>query len=116
YTWDGIPCLYYGTEQLFAGGVDPQNREDMSGGNPKPAEGPPLAAFATGHPFFGFVKGLIAMRKQHEALRRGAVDVRWSTTLAGARRDAGLFAFERASAGEKLLVVLNTADQDSETC
>ena len=34
YTWDGIPCLYYGTEQGFAGGVDPANREDMWGGNP----------------------------------------------------------------------------------
>ena len=29
YTWDGIPCMYYGTEQLFHGGVDPTNREDM---------------------------------------------------------------------------------------
>ena len=22
-TWDGIPCVYYGTEQRFHGGVDP---------------------------------------------------------------------------------------------
>jgi glycosidase len=28
-TWDGIPCMYYGTEQAFEGGVDPANREDM---------------------------------------------------------------------------------------
>ena len=34
FTWDGIPCVYYGTEQGFAGGVDPKNREDMFGGNP----------------------------------------------------------------------------------
>jgi alpha-amylase len=33
-TWDGIPCVYYGTEQAFAGGVDPKNREDMWRGNP----------------------------------------------------------------------------------
>jgi glycosidase len=29
FTWDGIPCIYYGTEQGFHGGVDPGNREDM---------------------------------------------------------------------------------------
>ena len=34
YTWDGVPCLYYGTEQGFSGGVDPGNREDMFAGNP----------------------------------------------------------------------------------
>ena len=33
FTWDGLPCVYYGTEQGFAGGVDPKNREDMFAGN-----------------------------------------------------------------------------------
>jgi glycosidase len=28
-TAEGIPCLYYGTEQEFRGGNDPSNREDM---------------------------------------------------------------------------------------
>jgi len=42
-TWDGIPCVYYGTEQGFAGGVDPKNREDMFRGN----EALNLAPFAT---------------------------------------------------------------------
>src|SRR5690606_18669518 len=28
-TADGVPCLYYGTEQEFRGGNDPSNREDM---------------------------------------------------------------------------------------
>ena len=32
FTWDGLPCVYYGTEQGFAGGVDPKNREDMFAG------------------------------------------------------------------------------------
>ncbi|HVK74370.1 MAG TPA: alpha-amylase family glycosyl hydrolase [Kofleriaceae bacterium] len=112
YTWDGIPCLYYGTEQLFAGGVDPANREDMWRGNP--ARG--LAPFDTGHAHFQFVQQLIRMRKDHVALRRGTVEPRWSTTDAGVGRDRGIFAFERVADEEKVLVVLNASTQTSEAC
>jgi hypothetical protein len=56
------------------------------------------------------------VRKQHEALRRGDVAVKWATRDAGARRDAGIFGFERASGSDKVLVVLNASTQDSETC
>jgi glycosidase len=112
-TWDGIPCVYYGTEQGFAGGVDPKNREDMFGGNPALGYAP----FATDHATFKLVKDLIAMRGKHVALRHGQVTPVWSTTIAGARRDAGIFAFERAVPGdETALVVLNASDQSSETC
>ncbi len=117
YTWDGVPCLYYGTEQLLAGGVDPKNREDMNLGNPAPIDGrAAIAPFDVDHPFFKKVQALIAMRKKHEPLRRGTVDVRWSTSQPGARRDAGIFAFEREAAGEKVLVIINASDQESETC
>ena len=113
FTWDGIPCVYYGTEQLFAGGVDPKNREDMFGGNPALGYAP----FATDNDTFKLVQGLIDMRKAHSALRRGTVSPAWSTTVAGARRDAGIFAFEREADDETALIVLNTGDQDgSETC
>jgi hypothetical protein len=40
----------------------------------------------------------------------------WSTTVAGARRDAGIFAFERSTQNETALVVLNASDQTSEAC
>ncbi len=112
FTWDGIPCVYYGTEQIFDGGVDPRNREDMYLGNPEQG----LAPWATDHEHFAYVRDFIQLRKDHVALRRGAVDPRWSTEVGGARRDAGIFAFERSTAEETVLVVLNAADQDSETC
>jgi len=112
FTWDGLPCVYYGTEQLFDGGVDPRNREDMSLGNP--ARG--FAPFATDHDWFRYVKALIQMRKDNPALRRGSVEPRWSTTVEGARRDAGIFAFERVDAEQTALVVLDVSGQDSETC
>lgn len=112
FTWDGIPCVYYGTEQAFAGGVDPANREDLWAGN----RGLGYPGFDTTNPAFAQVRDLIAVRKQHEALRRGDVAVKWATRDPGARRDAGIFGFERASASDKVLVVLNASTQDSETC
>ncbi|HUQ01858.1 MAG TPA: alpha-amylase family glycosyl hydrolase [Kofleriaceae bacterium] len=111
-TWDGIPCVYYGTEQGFAGGVDPANREDMWRGNP----GKGYPAFDTANAHFALVKDLIALRKERAALRRGTVEIKWSTAQAGARRDAGIFAFERVADDDKVLVVLNTSEQDSEAC
>jgi hypothetical protein len=113
YTWDGIPCLYYGTEQLFNGGVDPANREDMFLGNPAMGYPP----FDTTNDTFKLVQGLIKMRKDHSALRRGNVTPVWSTTVAGAKRDAGIFAFERTDIGnETMLIVLNSSTQTSESC
>lgn len=112
YTWDGIPCLYYGTEQHFHGGVDPKNREDMWAGNPDDGYAP----WATDHPTYQLVHDLIAVRKDHEALRRGDVSITWSVEQPGARRDAGIFAFERASDSDKVLVVINASAQSSETC
>ncbi len=111
-TWDGIPCVYYGTEQGFAGGVDPKNREDMFGGNPTLGYAP----FATDHATFKMTADLIAMRKAHHALTRGTVSPAWSTTAIGARRDAGIFAFERVATDETAVVVLNTGDTASESC
>jgi glycosidase len=113
YTWDGIPCMYYGTEQLFNGGVDPANREDMFGGNPAMGYAP----FDTTNATFQMAKALIQMRKDHIALRRGTVTPVWSTTASGAERDAGIFAFERTVTGdETALVVLNASDQSSDSC
>ncbi|HEY4239406.1 MAG TPA: alpha-amylase family glycosyl hydrolase [Kofleriaceae bacterium] len=112
FTWDGLPCVYYGTEQLFHGGVDPKNREDLWGGNPDAGYAP----YQEDQPTFQLVKGLIAMRKAHPALTHGTVAPKWSTTVAGARRDAGIFAFERSSPDELALVVLDASDQSSETC
>ena len=112
FTWDGIPCLYYGTEQGFHGGVDPANREDMWAGNTDAGYAP----WAQDHALFQQTAGWIALRKARAALRRGDVAVKWSVSVAGARRDAGIFAFERAAEGDKVLVVLNAGEVASEAC
>jgi glycosidase len=111
-TWDGIPCVYYGTEQAFAGGVDPKNREDMWRGN----AALDYPGFDTSNEHFEYVQGLVEMRKDNIALRRGEVSPKWSTTMSGARRDAGIFAFERVDPEQTVLVVINSSEQQSETC
>ncbi len=112
-TWDGIPCLYYGTEQRFHGGNDPLNREDMWRGNDYDG----FKAFDTTNDTFKYVQALIALRREHEALRRGQVRIAYVSERPRPARDSGMFAFERFTDNEKVLVVLNTADdQDGLTC
>lgn len=119
FTAEGIPCLYYGTEQEFRGGNDPSNREDMWRPYPYLGETTPPPAFDTSGPTFRFIQSLIAFRKKYPALRFGDTRVVWSTPRAGDESDAGIFAFERTggdAGGNYALVVLNTnQSHDSRT-
>jgi alpha-amylase len=101
-TEEGIPCVYYGTEQDFNGGNDPANREVL---------------WETGFPesgaTFQHFANLAQIRRASVALRRGDTLVRYSTTNVGAESDAGIFAFERSggdAADSYVLVVMNTND------
>lgn len=105
-TEDGVPCIYYGTEQNFSGGNDPANREILWN-----------AGFDETNATFQHIAELTKLRKTYEALRRGALRVVYSTPHVGTETDAGIFAYERtggdAPAPEYALVVLNTNDQKS---
>jgi alpha-amylase len=97
---EGIPELYYGTEQNFAGGNDPSNREVLW-----------TTGFDQTNDTFQHIKKLAHLRSNYVALRRGDTSVLWSTPHTGTEDDAGIFAFERAGgdAGSGYtLVVLNT--------
>ncbi len=106
-TEDGIPCLYYGTEQEFSGGNDPANREVFWN-----------AGFAeTGTTWQHFSK-LAKLRSKYIALRRGDLNVVYSTPHVAQETDAGIFAYERGGGdapGAYALVVLNTNAQKSST-
>ncbi len=105
YTEDGIPCLYYGTEQEFFGGNDPSNRERMWDTN-----------FATSGATFQFTQKLIAIRKTYSQLRRGTLKFDFTTDHVGSESDAHLVAFERTDGAKTILVTINTADaQTSDT-
>jgi glycosidase len=106
-TEDGIPCLYYGTEQELSGGNDPNNRERLWD-----------TGFDTTGATFQFVQKLIKIRKAYSPLRRGDLTFKWSTQHVAMEQDAGMVAFERHDPGtnKTVLVVINTSDlKQSET-
>ncbi len=109
YMEEGIPNLFYGTEQEFSGGNDPANREVLW-----------TTGFPTNGATFAHIAKLARIRKAYPALRRGDTKVVWSTPDKGTEDDAGIFAFERAGgdagSGAYALVVQNTnAFQSSST-
>jgi alpha-amylase len=108
FTEDGIPCVYYGTEQEFSGGNDPANREVLWN-----------AGFRTDGDTYQHMARLARLRKAYVALRRGDTKVVWSSAHVAQEDDAGIFAFERAGgdtgAGPYALVVMNTNDFKSST-
>src|SRR5262249_29538647 len=101
-TMDGIPCIYYGTEQALSSGNDPANRERFFPGG-----------FNTTNETFKYTQALLALRKQLAPLRRGDLNVVWSTDHAANEEDAGIFAFERAAGTDRVLVVLNVSDMQT---
>lgn len=101
---DGIPCLYYGTEQEFHGGNDPSNRERMWETN-----------FDTTNATFRHVRALTTLRQKYQALRRGTFAVRWTTRNTGNEQDAGMLAFERVDGNNYALVVIHAKDGTAET-
>ena len=91
YTLQGIPCLYYGTEQAFNGRGDPYNREDMK--------------FDDTTPLHQFIKTLNTLRQRNRDLRAG------TQTILTDEPAAGLFAFKR---GDTALIIINTASVEKE--
>jgi alpha-amylase len=99
FTEDGIPCVYYGTEQEFDGGNDPTNRERLWD-----------TGFRTDGATFKWIQKLIRIRKAYAPLRYGTIVVRWSTNDVANEEDANTFAFERTFANHTILVALNVSD------
>jgi glycosidase len=106
YTAQGIPSLYYGTEQGFDGGKDPWDREDMFAGQFEwgPSRGD---NFNMTHPLFRLVAMLNNFRRLYPALQTGIQSNLWSD--AGG---PGLFAYTRRLGAQQVLSVLNTAAGD----
>jgi len=105
FTIDGIPCIYYGTEQNFSGGNDPANREALWN-----------SGYDTSNETFRHISAMAALRAQYAPLRRGDLKIIWSTDHTGDEEDAGILAFERTYKNETVVVVLNTnKSHDSST-
>ena len=128
-TQDGIPCVYYGTEQEFSGGNDPANRERMfdtildnvyrgSGGAQRESLG--VSGYSQDGDMFKWVARLTRVRRAYAALRRGDLRIAWSTDHTGNESDAGIFAFTRtyqepAGGLKTALVVTNVHNDQAST-
>ncbi|MCB9507536.1 MAG: alpha-amylase [Myxococcales bacterium] len=94
---DGMPCIYYGTEQGFAGGNDPGNREPLW-----------WSGYDRTHPTYQLISRLSAVRRRYPELSFGTLRIAWSTPRTGDEADAGVFAFERRYHGARAMVIVNT--------
>jgi glycosidase len=104
----GVPQIYSGDEIGMTGGDDPDNRRDFPGGFP----GDPANAFtaagrnAEQQGVFSYIQAMMALRKEHRALRTGK---QWHIGW-----DATYYAFLRESGEDKVFVIYNNAATDRE--
>lgn len=100
-TIDGIPCIYYGTEQNLSGGPDPSNREDMW-----------RTGFRRDGATYQYMKALIKLRRELPALRYGEMRFTWTSNAGDTSSSANLLAYERVTDTQTALVVINNQDPD----
>ncbi len=103
-TLQGIPCIYYGTEQGLAGRGDRREyaREALWG---------VPGAFSTGHSLYRLIRRLSRLRKRHPALRYGRQYFRASSgngiDFGDSPYPGGVLAFSRILNDRELLVAAN---------
>jgi len=98
YTVDAIPSVYYGTEQELAGGWGNASREVLW------EEG-----FREDTRMYRHLARLAEIRRESAALRRGKLVVRYASSVSAhtSAPGAGLLAWEREHAEERILVAMN---------
>lgn len=115
FTMRGVPTVYYGDEQGFAGiGNDMSARADMFASKVKEYNDTPLvgtthttaeSSFRTDHPLFLAIQELARLRREHPALRDGRQIVRAYS------EKPGLLALSRIDpqSGREILIAYNTS-------
>jgi glycosidase len=115
FTLRGVPVVYYGDEQGFAGrGGDQDARQDMFASQVASYNSEPLlgtgdsavhGSFNREHPLYRAIARLASLRHSQAALRDGAQRVRADATA------PGLFAVSRLDpqGGRELLIAFNTS-------
>jgi cyclomaltodextrinase len=93
-TLPGAPCIYYGDEIGMEGGLDPDCRRAF-----------PCDEGRWDRDLLAFVRGVLAVRRESDALRRG------SFRIAGS--GGNVVAFERSFGAERVVVVVNAGPGDA---
>lgn len=104
-TMRGEPLIYSGDEIGMTGGKDPDNRHDFPGGFPGDQQNAFTAAGRTEqqNDIWNHVHRLLTLRRQHAALRHGALEELLATKQQ--------FAYLRCLPGDAVLVALNTSSR-----
>jgi glycosidase len=107
-TLRGIPELYYGDEIGLPGGGDPDNRRDFPGGWPGDAQNAFTREGRTREQkeLFGYVQSLLRVRREHAALRSGAL---WHLAS-----EDSFYVFMRETEEEKLVVAFHNGSTNLE--
>jgi len=113
FTLQGIPCLYYGTEQGLHGTRDKDGKPDLSSlESVREALWGKRRAFDKNHHLYGQIRDLSLLRDREPALRYGRLYFR---QLSGNSQDfghssgnGGILAYSRILSDRELLVVANT--------
>ncbi|MFC0211450.1 family 14 glycosylhydrolase [Paenibacillus chartarius] len=87
FTSRGVPIVYQGTELGYAGGDDPNNREDIV---PNP-----------NHELYRYIAKLNGVRSAHPALQNGTQKEKWS--------DTSFYGFQRSKDGDEAVVLINNS-------
>lgn len=108
FTLQGIPCLYYGTEQgLHGAGAGPESVREALWGKPD--------AFDARHPIYHAVQLLAGAREHHPALRYGRQYFRPTAEngidFGYCSAQSGVLAFSRLLFDREVLVLANTDTQ-----
>lgn len=100
-TMRGIPEIYSGDEIGMTGGDDPDNRHDFPGGWPGDKQNAFEASGRTAEQqeVYAYVKSLLALRKEHSALREGK---QWTIGT-----DANYYAYLRDDGQERVLAIFS---------
>lgn len=97
-TIPGVPVIYYGTEQGFT----EQRGAMFAGGHGSGG----VDHFAQGSELYRYVQEMTALRKEHPALRKGALKVLRDNGAA-----PGVFAYALEHEGETVVVLHNTSEE-----
>lgn len=109
FSLQGIPCLYYGTEQGLTGGGETSKvvREPLWGQR---------NAFDRKHPFYKKIQELVALRNQKSALRYGRQYFRPisgnGSEFSISHTPSGVLAFSRILHNQEVFIVANTNTQN----
>ncbi len=93
FTYPGAPCIYYGDEIGLTGAHDPDCRKGF-----------PWDESRWNGDILNYTKAVIALRREHQVLRRGSYHRLYSEGL--------VFAFARQYQGQTCVVVLNSGESD----